>query len=127
MLARALAWASPPRNRPTIATEKRSRRSVTPDVFIIRPTNKKPGMAMSVKESNWLIMFCEATVIGTLGFMSSQSNEAAPREKTTGIPRSNRNKNAPKIIAIVVNYFSSPFLKAGDSESLVFSVQLTAG
>jgi hypothetical protein len=92
-LQKALAWAIPPRKRPTVAIDNLKSLSVTPQVFISLPTNRKPGRHIRVKEVMKLIIFWAIIVSGILGFMKSQKIQGRPREKSTGKPRNRKRKN----------------------------------
>jgi hypothetical protein len=49
MLWTTLTWASPPRKRPTRASQKRSRRSVIVPLFMISAARMKSGTASSTQ------------------------------------------------------------------------------
>jgi len=81
---------------------------VTPQVFIILPTNRNPGMDIRVKDSIYFIIFWDTTVTGIDGFNISQPRVGIPSANATGTPRNSNMINAiPIMIIFVIRSFSS--------------------
>ena len=68
-------------------------RSVTPQVFISRPTSINPGRLKRVNEFKYAIMFWDRIVTGIRSFIASHTRQGSPRAYSTGNPKSIRTRN----------------------------------
>src|SRR5437868_12099398 len=93
--SRTLICASAPGKLPTIARDRRTRRSVIPPTFIRFAVNRKNGTASRMKELYALNVVLKITIGDRRGSMISTGRQARPRAKAIGTRRIMSRKKPP--------------------------------
>src|SRR5215211_8945938 len=90
-----LICASAPGQLPTMARERRTRRSVMPPMFIRCAVRRKNGTASRMNELQDLNVSLKSTIGESRSSKRSTGRQASPSAKATGTRRTRRKKNEP--------------------------------